>query len=147
MTAQPASDIIPHIKFPRGRVGIFGVGLDAYWPQFAGLKEKVLDSCDRFRTKVAAYGVEIVDGGFVDTTQKSFAAGEDGGFDTGHVGTGRLWIRRWRRLTRNFLIRALAGPQTEGRRRHHRPAELRRVRRGFLSPYRVNPVAHLLRFR
>ena len=23
------------------RVGLFGIGLDAYWPQFAGLKERL----------------------------------------------------------------------------------------------------------
>ena len=32
------------------RVGLFGIGLDAYWPQFAGLKERLKATSGRWPT-------------------------------------------------------------------------------------------------
>ena len=39
------------------KIGLFGIGLDAYWPQFEGLKERLegylkVVHADRSRTKV-----------------------------------------------------------------------------------------------
>ena len=34
------------------RVGLFGIGLDAYWPQFAGLKERWFDTPDNLVTRL-----------------------------------------------------------------------------------------------
>ncbi|MGQ9629500.1 MAG: L-fucose/L-arabinose isomerase family protein [bacterium] len=71
-----SKEIIKRIEFPRGRIGVFGIGLHAYWPQFAGLRERVLNSCDRFEEKVSKHGVEVVRGGFVDTSHRAFEVGD-----------------------------------------------------------------------
>jgi len=68
--------IIPRIRYPRGRVGVFGVGHHEYWPQFPGLREKVVASYDRFLAKLSRYNMEVVDAGFVDSSQRAFEVGD-----------------------------------------------------------------------
>ncbi len=58
-------------------IGLFGIGLDAYWPQFAGLKERLEGSVGRVAQKLARPGVEIVNLGLVDTPDRAFAAGRE----------------------------------------------------------------------
>jgi len=61
---------------PNGlRIGLFGIGLDAYWPQFAGLREQLQGYLTRVAQKLALPGVEIVSLGLVDTPEKALAAG------------------------------------------------------------------------
>jgi L-arabinose isomerase len=57
------------------RIGLFGIGLDTYWPQFAGLKERLEGYLARVAQKLAAPGVEVVNLGLVDTPEKALAAG------------------------------------------------------------------------
>jgi L-arabinose isomerase len=59
------------------RVGLVGVGLEAYWPQFVGLEERLLGYVRRVEERVAASGVEVVNLGMIDTPQKSMAAGHE----------------------------------------------------------------------
>jgi L-arabinose isomerase len=59
------------------RVGLFGIGLDAYWPQFAGLKERLEGYLGRVAQKLARPGVEIVNVGLVDHPDRAFAAGRE----------------------------------------------------------------------
>ncbi|HEX8340877.1 MAG TPA: hypothetical protein VF624_08215 [Tepidisphaeraceae bacterium] len=59
------------------RVGLFGIGLDTYWPQFAGLKERLGGYLARVEGKLGRPGVEIVNLGLIDTPQKAMAAGHD----------------------------------------------------------------------
>ena len=61
---------------PRARVGVFGIGLDTYWPQFAGLKERIEGYQRRVEEHVAALGGEVVSAGLVDTAQGARVAGE-----------------------------------------------------------------------
>jgi L-arabinose isomerase len=61
--------------FP-ARVGVFGIGLDAYWPQFAGLKERIEGYQRRVEERVAALGGEVVSAGLVDSAQAARAAGD-----------------------------------------------------------------------
>jgi L-arabinose isomerase len=58
------------------KIGIFGIGLDTYWPQFAGLKERLEGYLGVVEGKLHRPGVEIVNLGLVDTPQKAL--------DTGH---------------------------------------------------------------
>ena len=58
------------------RVGVFGIGLDAYWPQFAGLKERIEGYQRRVEERVAALGGEVVSAGLVDSAQAARAAGD-----------------------------------------------------------------------
>ena len=59
------------------KVGLFGIGLDTYWPQFAGLKERLEGYLGRVEGKLARGGVEIVNLGLIDTPQKAMQAGHD----------------------------------------------------------------------
>lgn len=58
------------------RVGLFGIGLDAYWSQFAGLKERLEGYTRRVAERLQQPGVEIVNLGLVDTVEKAFDTGE-----------------------------------------------------------------------
>ena len=58
------------------RVGVFGIGLDTYWPQFAGLKERIEGYQRRVEERVAALGGEVVSAGLVDSAQAARTAGE-----------------------------------------------------------------------
>ena len=40
------------------RVGLFGIGLDAYWPQFHGLKDRLQGYLARVEQKLKRPGVE-----------------------------------------------------------------------------------------
>ncbi len=57
------------------RIGLFGIGLDTYWPQFPGLKERLEGYLATVHSKLARKGIEIVDLGLVDTVPKAFDAG------------------------------------------------------------------------
>jgi L-arabinose isomerase len=59
------------------RIGLFGIGLDAYWPQFAGLKERLEGYLARVAVKLARPGAEIVNVGLVDTPDRAYAAGRE----------------------------------------------------------------------
>jgi L-arabinose isomerase len=58
------------------RVGIFGIGLAAYWPQFAGLRERIEGYQRRVEERAAALGADVVSAGLVDTEQAARAAGD-----------------------------------------------------------------------
>jgi L-arabinose isomerase len=57
------------------KIGLFGIGLDAYWPQFAGLKKRLEGYLQVVEGKLARDGVEIVNLGLIDTPEKAFDAG------------------------------------------------------------------------
>lgn len=57
------------------RIGLFGIGLDTYWPQFAGLKERLEGYLGEVEQKLARAGVEIVNLGLIDTPPKALEAG------------------------------------------------------------------------
>ncbi len=57
------------------RIGLFGIGLDTYWPQFKGLKARLESYLERVSQKLARPGVEVVSLGLVDSPQMAFEAG------------------------------------------------------------------------
>ena len=57
------------------KLGLFGIGLDAYWPQFAGLKERLEGYLAKVAGKLQSPGVEIVNLGLIDTPEKASEAG------------------------------------------------------------------------
>ncbi len=60
-------------KVPRtAKIGVFGVGHGVYWDQFPGLYEKLLEYHEDFKKTVAENGVEIIDYGMVDSSEKSY---------------------------------------------------------------------------
>jgi L-arabinose isomerase len=58
------------------RVGIFGIGLAAYWPQFDGLRERLEGYQRRIEAHLERMGAEVVSVGLVDTAQAARQAGE-----------------------------------------------------------------------
>ncbi len=59
------------------RIGLFGIGLDTYWPQFAGLKERLEGYVARVAEKLSRPGVEIVNLGLVDNPERAYEAGRE----------------------------------------------------------------------
>jgi L-arabinose isomerase len=60
---------------PKLKVGLFGIGLDAYWPQFPGLEDRLKNYLARAASKLSGEQVEVVNLGLIDTPQKAMAAG------------------------------------------------------------------------
>ena len=59
----------------RLRVGLFGIGLAAYWSQFEGLEERLKGYVERVAERLAGPGREIVNFGLVDSVEQAFAFG------------------------------------------------------------------------
>ena len=59
------------------RIGLFGIGLDTYWPQFVGLKERLEGYLGEVATKLDRPGVEIVNLGLIDSPEAAVIAGHD----------------------------------------------------------------------
>ncbi|HTX36426.1 MAG TPA: hypothetical protein VME43_15460 [Bryobacteraceae bacterium] len=57
------------------RAGLFSIGLEAYWAQFEGLKEKLTGYNQRVAERLQASGAEVVNLGLIDTPEKAAAAG------------------------------------------------------------------------
>jgi len=57
------------------KIGLFGIGLDTYWPQFEGLKERLEGYLAIVQTKLSSYGPKIINLGLVDSPDKAFDAG------------------------------------------------------------------------
>jgi L-arabinose isomerase len=57
------------------KVGLFGIGLEAYWPQFEGLEARLRGYVDTVEKKLARPGVEVVNLGLIDTPEKALEVG------------------------------------------------------------------------
>src|SRR4030088_916552 len=57
------------------RVGLFGIGLDTYWSQFAGLQERLTGYVEQVAGKLRRPFVEVVNLGLIDTPQRAQEAG------------------------------------------------------------------------
>ena len=57
------------------RAGLCGIGLEAYWEQFPGLKSQLEGYLDRVAARLMRPGVEIVPLGLIDTPQRAREAG------------------------------------------------------------------------
>jgi L-arabinose isomerase len=60
--------------YPKARIGLFAVGLAAYWPQFPGLKERLEGYYQHVADQLGNIA-EVVGLGLVDTPQSAYAAG------------------------------------------------------------------------
>ena len=57
------------------RIGLFGIGLEAYWPQFKGLKQRLEGYLDIVGKKLERPDATVVNLGLVDSVSKAFDAG------------------------------------------------------------------------
>lgn len=60
----------------KAKIGVFGIGLAAYWPQFDGLKERLEGYQREVEAKVAAMNAEVISVGLVDSAPAAQQAGE-----------------------------------------------------------------------
>src|SRR5947199_1954857 len=57
------------------RVGLFGIGLEAYWPQFPGLKDRLESYTNRIATRLSRSSIEVVNLGLIDNPEAALLAG------------------------------------------------------------------------
>jgi L-arabinose isomerase len=62
-------------KQTKVKVGLFGIGLQAYWEQFSGLKERLTGYVDIVAENLESFDVEVLNLGLVDTPEKAFESG------------------------------------------------------------------------
>ena len=62
---------------PGLKIGLFGIGLNAYWEQFEGLKERLDAHVDVVYEKLKALCPQTLNLGLIDTTEKAFEAGRE----------------------------------------------------------------------
>ena len=65
---------------PGLRIGLVGIGLDTYWPQFPGLKKRLEGYTARIETKIAnqaCANVQIVNLGLVDSPERALEVGHE----------------------------------------------------------------------
>jgi L-arabinose isomerase len=63
-------------KMTAAKIGVFGIGLAAYWPQFAGLKARLEGYQQRVEAQITALGGMVVSAGLVDDPVGARAAGD-----------------------------------------------------------------------
>lgn len=68
---------IERMQSPPLRVGLFGIGLEAYWPQFSGLESRLRGHVDAVADRLVRPGVEIVNLGLIDNPMRAMQAGHD----------------------------------------------------------------------
>ena len=117
------------------RIGLFGIGLDAYWPQFSGLKERLEGYLARVAVKLGRPGVEIVNVGLVDNPDRAYEAGRE--FRRADVDLIFLHVTTYALsstvlpVVRRGGIRARADPRD---RQHQQPLPFLLRRAGFRQP-------------
>jgi L-arabinose isomerase len=67
--------VLERIATPRVKIGVFGIGLHAYWDQFAGLKERLEGYQRQVEQQLRALGADVVSAGLVDTAPAAREAG------------------------------------------------------------------------
>ncbi len=59
------------------KVGLFGIGLEAYWEQFDGLKSRLEGYINVVDEKFRGFNCEVVNLGLIDSPEKAIVAGHD----------------------------------------------------------------------
>lgn len=60
----------------RAKIGVFGIGLAAYWPQFEGLKDQLDGYLAHVERTIAGFGCDVALAGLVDTAPGARDAGD-----------------------------------------------------------------------
>jgi L-arabinose isomerase len=62
----------------QSRIGLFGIGLDTYWPQFNGLKERLEGYQAEIKRRIVELsGTDVVDVGLVDSPERAAHVGRE----------------------------------------------------------------------
>ncbi len=57
------------------KIGLFGIGLETYWEQFDGLKQRLENYLSTVETKISSIHSHVINAGLVDNIDKAFEAG------------------------------------------------------------------------
>ncbi len=75
MSQEPSAIDVFEAFFRRepapARIGFFSLGHHIYWPQFPGLRERLMGHHEDFRSRLEAMGVEVVDAGMSDSPKSA----------------------------------------------------------------------------
>jgi L-arabinose isomerase len=63
-------------KTYQANIGVFGIGLAAYWPQFPGLRERLEGYQREVESRIQGLGMNVLSAGLVDSAPQAAAAGE-----------------------------------------------------------------------
>ncbi len=74
--AAPAAALEPLRKPHPPRIGVFGIGLAAYWPQFPNLKERLEKYQREVEARIQQFGATVISAGLVDTPAAAAEAGQ-----------------------------------------------------------------------
>ncbi|MFD0793110.1 arabinose isomerase [Mucilaginibacter litoreus] len=66
-----------YLDKPALKVGLFGIGLNTYWQQFPGLKDRLSGYLETAFAHLGKFGAEIINAGLIDDAHKAFQAGID----------------------------------------------------------------------
>ncbi len=58
------------------RIGLFGIGLDTYWAQFAGLRDRLVGYQNRIEERLSGLGATVVNAGLVDDPERAREIGD-----------------------------------------------------------------------
>lgn len=58
------------------KVGLYGIGLDTYWPQFNGLHDRLLSYQRIIRERIEGYNATVIDAGLIDNPKKAAEAAD-----------------------------------------------------------------------
>lgn len=58
------------------KIGLFGIGLDTYWSQFEGLKDRLEGYLNLVEQKISIIHPSVVNAGLIDNPDKAFQAGK-----------------------------------------------------------------------
>ncbi len=58
------------------KAGLFGIGLDTYWPQFPGLRDRLEGYQRRIRERLTRAGAAVIDAGLVDSPDQARAVAD-----------------------------------------------------------------------
>ncbi|MEO6916244.1 MAG: arabinose isomerase, partial [Chitinophagaceae bacterium] len=58
------------------KIGLFGIGLDTYWEQFAGLKDRLEGYLKIVEQRLYNMHPSVLNAGLIDSADKAFAAGK-----------------------------------------------------------------------
>lgn len=56
------------------KIGLFGIGLETYWPQFPGLLDRLSSYQSQIGERLRGFGVQVIDAGMVDSPEKAGGA-------------------------------------------------------------------------
>ena len=61
--------VLERVATPQVKIGVFGIGLHAYWDQFPGLKERLEGYQRRVEQQLHALGADVISAGLVDSAR------------------------------------------------------------------------------